>query len=396
MNSKEIIALNHKYVIDTYGTQRHLAFVRGQGSRVWDADGNVYLDFLSGIAVNGLGHCHPRVVEAIKNQAETLLHVSNLYYIEPQVVLAQRLVQNSFAAKCFFCNSGAEANEAAIKLARKWGHTDGTGPGIVTFKNSFHGRTIATITATGQEKFQRCFHPLVEGFRYAVLNDLESVEAAIDEGTCGILLELVQAEGGVNVASREFVHDMRKLCTERNVLLILDEVQTGMGRTGRLFAYEHYDIEPDIITLAKSLGGGVPIGAMLAGPKVADVFQPGDHASTFGGNPLASAAACATIEVMTGDGFLQTVRELSEYLFAQLQKITEPYDFIREVRGLGMLLGVEFDSPVKGVVGKCIERRLIVGTAGETVLRLLPPLNTTKEEINEALGIIESVLEDVK
>jgi acetylornithine aminotransferase/acetylornithine/N-succinyldiaminopimelate aminotransferase len=348
MNSSQIRELNHKYVIDTYGKQRSLALVSGKGSRVEDADGKAYLDFLSGLAVNSLGHCHPKVVEAIQKQAETLIHVSNLYYIEPQVNLAERLVENSFASKCFFCNSGAEANEAAIKLARKWGATAGSGPGIVTFKDSFHGRTIATITATGQEKFQRCFHPLPEGFKYASFNDLKSVEEAL-----------------------------RRLCDERNLLLILDEVQTGMGRTGRLFSYENYDIEPDVITLAKSLGGGIPIGAMLAGPKVADVFQPGDHASTFGGNPLVSAAALAAIGVMTGEGFIK-----------------QTHGFIKDVRGLGMLIGVEFDAPAQKVVAGCAERGLIVGTAGERVLRLLPPLTTTRAEIDEALGVIESALKD--
>jgi acetylornithine aminotransferase/acetylornithine/N-succinyldiaminopimelate aminotransferase len=383
-------------VIDTYGKGRTLAFVKGHGCRVEDADGKTYLDFLSGLAVNGLGHCHPKVVEAIKTQAETLIHVSNLYYIEPQVILAQRLVDNSFAAKCFFCNSGAEANEAAIKLARKWGNTEGNGPGIITLKNSFHGRTIATITATGQEKFQRCFHPLVEAFAYASLNDVKSVEAAIDDGTCAIMIELVQAEGGVHVASQEFVKGIRKLCDERNLLLLLDEVQTGTGRTGRLFAYEYYDIEPDIITLAKSLGGGVPIGAMLAGPKVADVFQPGDHASTFGGNALASAAAVATIDVMTADGFLENVRQLSKRLFSALGKIAEKHASIKEIRGLGMLIGLEFESPVAPIVAECAARGLIVGSAGEKVLRLLPPLIATREDIDEALGVIESVLGDVQ
>jgi acetylornithine aminotransferase/acetylornithine/N-succinyldiaminopimelate aminotransferase len=393
MDSQEIAELNHKFVIDTYGKGRTLAFVKGSGSRVEDADGNTYLDFLSGLAVNGLGHCHPRVVEAIKAQAEKLIHVSNLYYIEPQVRLAERLVENSFASKCFFCNSGAEANEAAIKLARKWGNTAGTGPGIMTFKSSFHGRTVATITATGQEKFQKCFHPLVEGFRYASLNDLKSVEDALEEGTCAIMLEVIQAEGGVNVASQEFMTAVRQLCDERNLLLVLDEVQTGMGRTGRLFGYEHYGIEPDIVTLAKSLGGGVPIGAMLAGPKVAETFQPGDHASTFGGNPLASAAGLATAEVMTSDGFLENVRELSGYIFSRLEEAKSRHAFIKEVRGLGMLIGIEFDSPVGKIVAECVERSLIVGTAGENVLRLLPPLTTTREEIDEAFNIIEPVLE---
>ncbi len=396
MNSREIADLNHKYVIDTYGKGRALAFVKGSGSRVEDADGKTYLDFLSGLAVNGLGHCHPRVVEAVKAQAEKLIHVSNLYYIEPQVNLAERLVKNSFASKCFFCNSGAEANEAAIKLARKWGNTEGGGPSIVTLHDSFHGRTIATITATGQEKFQKNFQPLPEGFRYASLNDLKSIEDVLDEGTAAIMLEVVQAEGGVNVATREFMSGVRRLCDERNLLLILDEVQTGMGRTGHLFGYEHYGIEPDVITLAKSLGGGVPIGAMLAGPKVAETFQVGDHASTFGGNPLASAAAVATVDVMTGAGFLENVRELSGYLFTRLGDLREKHDFIKEVRGLGMLIGIEFDSPVGKIVGECTERGLIVGTAGANVLRLLPPLTATREEIDEALGVIEPVVEVFK
>ncbi len=396
MDSREIIALNHKYVIDTYGKGRGIAFVSGKGSRVEDADGKSYLDFLSGLAVNGLGHSHEKVVDAIKTQAEKLIHVSNLYYIEPQVELAARLVENSFAAKCFFCNSGAEANEAAIKLARKWGNTEGGGSGIVTFKDSFHGRTVATITATGQEKFQKNFQPLVEGFKYASLNDLGSVEDAVDESTCAIMLELVQAEGGVNVADEEFVKALRRLCDERNMLLMLDEVQTGMGRTGTLFAYEQYGIEPDVITLAKALGGGVPIGAMLAGPKVADVFQPGDHASTFGGNPLASAAARATVDVMTGDGFLENVRELSGYLFSRLGELKHKHGFIKEVRGLGMLVGIEFDAPVGKIVSACAERGLIVGTAGPKVLRLLPPLTTNCEEIDEALEVIGPLLENFR
>ncbi len=396
MNTKQIIRMNHKYVIDTYGKQRTLALVKGKGSRVWDANGKVYLDFLSGLAVNGLGHCHPKVVQAIKKQAETLIHVSNLYYNGPQVSLAECLVKNSFASKCFFCNSGAEANEAAIKLARKWGHTIGNGVGIVTLKRSFHGRTIATITATGQEKFQRNFHPLLEGFKYAALNDLKSVEAVLEDTDCAIMFELVQAEGGVHVATKEFAKGIRKLCDERNLLMILDEVQTGMGRTGRLFAYQHFGVKPDIISLAKSLAGGVPMGAMLAGPKVADIFQPGDHASTFGGNPLASAAALATIGVMTTDGFLKNVRTLSKYLLANVKKIARKHSFIKEVRGLGMLMGIEFDVPVKKAIGDCLKRGLIVGTAGENVMRLLPPLTATKAEIDEALAVIEEVLEIFK
>ncbi|RJP21705.1 MAG: aspartate aminotransferase family protein [Candidatus Abyssobacteria bacterium SURF_5] len=393
MNTKEIVDLNHAYVIDTYGKQRNLALVKGRGTRVQDADGRIYLDFLSGLAVNALGHCHPAVVDALRNQAETLIHVSNLYYIEPQVRLAEALVSHSFASKCFFCNSGAEANEAAIKLARKWGNTSGKGGRIITFRNSFHGRTLATITATGQEKFQRNFQPLVDGFSYASLNDIESVEELADGRTCAILLELVQAEGGVHVASQGFVDSLRRFCEERDLLLILDEVQTGMGRTGRLFAYEHYNLEPDIVTLAKALGGGVPIGAMLAGPKVADVLQPGDHASTFGGNPLASAAALAVLDVLTSDGFLDTAKGLSDYLLGLLGETAKHHAFIKEVRGLGMLIGIEFDWPVKRVVAGCLERGLIVGTAGENVLRLLPPLIATREDMDEAVSVLRSVLE---
>ncbi len=393
MNTKQIIELNHKYVIDTYGKQRNLALVKGQGARVQDAEGKTYLDFLSGLAVNALGHCHPAVVAALKEQAETLIHVSNLYYIEPQVRLAEQLVAHSFAAKCFFCNSGAEANEAAFKLARKWGNTSGKGAKIITFRNSFHGRTLATITATGQEKFQRNFQPLIDGFTYAALNDIESVEEAVDSKTCAVMLELVQAEGGVHVASPGFVESLRKLCEERGMLFMLDEVQTGMGRTGRLFAYEHYGIEPDVISLAKAVAGGVPMGVMLAGPKVADVLQPGDHASTFGGNPLASAAALAVMETLTADGFLENASSQSKYLLDLLGKMAQKHDFIKEVRGLGMLIGIECDTPVKPFVAACLERGLIVGTAGENVLRLLPPLIVTREEIDEAVSILRSVLE---
>lgn len=396
MNTKEIVALNHRYLIDTYGKQRNLALVKGQGSRVQDADGKFYLDFLSGLAVNALGHCHPAVVQALKDQAETLIHVSNLYYIEPQVRLAESLVAHSFASKCFFCNSGAEANEAAIKMARKWGNTSQKGARIITFKNSFHGRTLATITATGQEKFQKNFQPLVGGFAYASLNDIESVAEVADAKTCAVLLELVQAEGGVHPALPGFVKALRKFCDEQNLLLILDEVQTGMGRTGRLFAYEHYDIEPDIITLAKALGGGVPIGAMLAGSKVADVFQPGDHASTFGGNPLASAAALAVTRVMTTDGFFENVRRLSNYLLGLLGDLAKEYPFVNEVRGVGMLIGIECRFSVKPIVAECLSRGLIVGTAGDDVLRLLPPLTTTREEIDEAVNILQAALEVVK
>jgi len=315
MNNRQVIELSQKYLMPTYG-QLPVAFVRGEGCRLWDADGKEYLDFVGGIAVLGTGHCHPRVAAAICRQAGTLMHTSNLYYIPPQAQLAQRLTELSFADRCFFCNSGAEANEAAIKLARKWAGLNREGEcfEIIAAHQSFHGRTLATVAATGQEKYQIPFRPLPPGFRFAPFNDISALEAAVTEHTCAVMLEPIQAEGGMNVPADDYLPAVRQLCDERGILLVLDEVQTGMGRTGRWFGYEHASITPDIMTLAKSLGSGFPIGACLATEEVATAFAPGDHASTFGGNHLACTAALATIDVIQEEGLVQNAADKGRLL----------------------------------------------------------------------------------
>lgn len=390
----DIRALNHAHVLDTYGQGRSLALVRGRGMSVWDAEGREYLDFLGGLAVNGLGHCHPAVVDAIQHQAETLLHVSNLYYIEPQVHLARRLTECSFADRVFFCNSGAEANEAAIKLARKWGLTQGPGGSdIVCMWRSFHGRTLATITATGQEKFRRNFDPLPEGFRHVEFNDVDALRAAITPTTCAVMLEPVQAEGGVFTADPGYLRAVRALCDEHNLLLILDEVQTGVGRCGPLWGYELAGIAPDIMTVAKALGGGVPIGVMLAADRAAQAMQVGDHASTFGGNPLVCAAANAVLDVVLAEGFLDAAQETARYLWDRLAETIGPLPAITEIRGAGFLIGMVADRPVGDWVATMqTAHGILVGSAGPEVLRLLPPLITTPAECDRVVDTLAQVI----
>lgn len=392
MNTKEIIALGDKYLMRNYG-RLPMALVRGEGARVWDADGREYLDFVSGIAVNSLGHCHPEVADAICRQARKLIHCSNLYYIESQVMLAKLLVENSALDKAFFCNSGAEANEAAIKLARKYAKLK-YGPDkveIITALNSFHGRTLAAITATGQPKYQKGFEPLPGGFKYVPFNDLDALEQAMGPATCAVLLEPVQGEGGVNVASRYYLEGAKMLCREHGALLIYDEVQTGLCRTGRFLAYQHSGVEPDILTLAKALGGGVPIGAMLAKEEVA-VFQPGDHASTFGGNPLACAAACAAVEEMLLTGTAENARAMGAYLYDQLVGLAGKYSYIKEVRGLGLLLGLELAVEGKDIVSGCLENGLLINCVNNNVLRFIPPLNINSRDVDRAVGILDEVM----
>ena len=390
----ELRALNHAHVLNTYGHGRATALVRGAGTHVWDADGREYLDFLSGLAVNSLGHCHPAVVAALQHQAETLLHVSNLYYIAPQVRLAQRLTEHSFADKVFFCNSGAEANEAAIKLARKWGLTHGPGGSdIICMLQAFHGRTLATITATGQEKYQRNFQPLLEGFAHVPLNDLDALRAAITPTTCAVMLEPIQAEGGVIPAEPDYLRGVRALCDERNVLLILDEVQTGVGRCGPLWAHESAGIAPDIMTLAKALGGGTPIGAMLATDRVASAMEVSDHASTFGGNPLVCAAANAVLDVLTTDNFLAEAQATAAHLWSALDARLGPLDCVRTIRGAGFLIGIVADRPVGDWVAAMQEQHgILVGSAGPEVLRLLPPLIATRTECDHVVDALAAVL----
>lgn len=397
MSSKEIIKLGNKYLMRNYG-RIPLAPVEGDGARLWDADGKEYLDFVSGIAVNALGHCNLAVVDAICDQAKKLIHCSNLYYVEPQVLLAKMLVENSVMDKAFFCNSGGEANEAAIKLARKYAKVK-HGPDkveIITALNSFHGRTLATITATGQPKYQKGFEPLPAGFKYVPFNDLQAMTEAVGPATCAVMLEPIQGEGGVNVASKEYINGVKKLCKKFGALLIFDEVQTGIGRTGRLFAYEHYGAKPDIITLAKALGGGFPIGAMLARGEAARIFEPGDHASTFGGNPLACAAALATLEEIIEGEVVEYTNAVGEILYKEMEKLFEKYDYVKDIRGKGLLLGMELSIEGKRIVDACQEKGLLINCVGGNVLRFIPPLTVSSTEVKQALGILDEVMAGIK
>ena len=378
---------------ETY-TRFPIALVRGKGVKVWDADGKEYLDFVSGIAVNNLGHNHPAVVRAIQRQSKTLVHVSNLYHIGPQSELARDLCRHSFADRVFFCNSGAEANEAAIKLARRYGSERLGGKyEIISMHNSFHGRTLATLTATGQEKVRLGFGPLPSGFLQVPFEDLEAAEKAIGEKTVAILVEPIQGEGGVVVPSEEYLQGLRGLCDSRRILLIFDEVQVGMGRTGKLFAYEHFGVEPDIMTLAKALGGGLPLGAMLAKDKVAQSFVPGTHASTFGGNPLVCAVGIVVLNTLLQGGVLDHCVKMGRHLFQGLQSLQDRFDFIREVRGKGLILGMEIDRESSKIVAECMDSGLLILSAGHNnVLRFLPPLTVKKKDVANGLSILEKVL----
>jgi predicted acetylornithine/succinylornithine family transaminase len=393
LSNREIARLTDKYVAATY-TRYPIALVRGKGARVWDADGKEYLDFLAGIAVNGLGHCHPAVVRAIERQAKKLLHVSNLYHIQPQAELARELCRHSFADRVFFCNSGAEANEAALKLARRYGgeHLGGKYE-ILTAHNSFHGRTLATLTATGQEKVRAGYDPLPAGFRQIPFNDLGAAEAAIDETkTAGILVEPIQGEGGINVADESYMRGLRELCDRRGLLLIFDEVQTGMGRTGKLFGYEHFAVQPDIMTLAKALGGGLPLGAMLAREEVAKSFGPGSHASTFGGNPLVCSAGLAVMKTLLQGGALRNCVKMGKILAQGLERLKERFSFVRAIRGKGLILGLELEMEGAKIVEDCMEEGLLLNCTANKVLRFVPPLTITAKEIERGLAILETVL----
>ncbi|HEX6532517.1 MAG TPA: acetylornithine transaminase [Nitrospira sp.] len=394
MPTDELKESAEQYLMDTY-TRQPISIVRGRGAKVYDLEGREYVDFVGGIAVNLLGHGHPDLVLAIQKQAAQLIHTSNLYYTEPQVKLAQMLVDHSFADRVFFCNSGAEANEAAIKLARRYSH-EKYGAGrfeIITMKQSFHGRTMATLTATGQDKVQKGYEPLVPGFSYVTFNHLSELEQAVTDKTAAIILEPIQGEGGVHVASREYLKGVRELCTQRDILLIFDEVQTGMGRTGTLFAYEQLGVQPDVMTLAKGLGGGVPIGACLATAPVANAFTPGSHASTFGGNPLACAAALAVLRVLLEGRVLDQARRMGEYLGKGLSECKDRHHIVRDVRGLGLLQGMEVEMDAKTVVGNCLKRGFLVNAAGEHVLRFIPPLIISQPDIDRLLEVLSQIFD---
>ncbi len=370
-----------------------LALVSGSGARVSDDQGRSYLDFISGIAVNTLGHAHPRLAEAIAQQAATMLHCSNLFHIPLQQQLADRLTALSGLDAVFFCNSGAEANEGAIKLARKYFHDrDSSRRTIITATGSFHGRLLSTLTATGQEKVKTGFDPLPPGFTHVPLNDIGALRAAVDEHTAAILLEPLQGEGGVHIADAAYLQAVRALCDEHGLLLMLDEVQTGIGRCGTMFAFEQAGIRPDILTLAKGLGGGVAIGAMLANARVAASFGPGTHGSTFGGNPLACTAALTVLDVIESDELLDNTRRRGEQLRAGLQALAERTPLIRQVRGQGLLIGAQLTIEAAPLIAAARDRGLLVLMAGPNVLRLLPPLNVSVAEVDEALGVLGAVL----
>lgn len=392
MPTEELKDFAAKYLMQTYARQP-ISIVRGRGAKVYDMEGREYIDFVGGIAVNILGHGHPDLVQAIQRQAAQLIHVSNLYYTEPQVRLAQMLVDHSCADRVFFCNSGAEANEAAIKLARRYGHEKHGADRfeIITMKNSFHGRTMATLTATGQEKVQKGFEPLVPGFVYAPFNDFEAIESLVTDKTTAIMLEPIQGEGGVHVADQAYLKSLRELCTQKDILLIFDEVQTGMGRTGTLFAYEQLGVEPDIMTLAKGLGGGMPIGACLAKEAVAAVFTAGTHASTFGGNPLACAAGLAVCRILIEGRVLEQARRMGDYLSKGLADFKDRHRAVRDVRGLGLLQGLEVEIDAKAVVADCLARGVLVNATSERVLRFVPPLIITQAEIDRVLETLSSI-----
>lgn len=394
MTNSEIIELTTGHVANTY-RRFPIAIVRGEGTRVWDADGKEYLDFVAGLAVCNLGHCHPKVVEAIREQAGRLIHISNLYHIAPQAELARLLCEHSFGDKVFFSNSGAEANEAAIKLARKYFHKRGEERfQVISMERSFHGRTMAAMAATGQRKIQEGFEPLLEKFSYVPFNDLKAIEGTITEKTVAVMTEPIQGEGGVNLPSADYLRGLRTLCKEAGILLIFDEVQVGMGRTGSLFAYEQYGVTPDIMTLAKGLAGGVAIGAMVATDEVAAAFTPGSHASTFGGNPIATAAGSAALRTILEEGLLDNCRRVGAYLVERLSDLKGTLPSIREVRGIGLIVGMEVDVPGAPIVSECMGRGLLINCTGESVLRFLPPLTVTEGDVDEMLGILTPVLKE--
>jgi acetylornithine/N-succinyldiaminopimelate aminotransferase len=392
MKNEELIKVSQEVLAQTYG-RLPVVLVRGQGCTVWDAEGKDYLDFVAGIGVCNLGHCYPKVVQAIREQAGKLLHVSNLYHIEPQTHLAQLLVKHSFANRVFFCNSGTEANEAAIKLARKYSQ-DNFGPNryeVISLYKSFHGRTMASLAATGQEKFHKGFEPLMTGFKYVPQNDLGAMEAAITGSTCAVMMEPIQAEGGVNMPRGNYLQEVRQLCDRKKLLLIFDEVQTGMGRTGKFFAYEHFGITPDIMTMAKGLAGGVPIGAMLAREDVAKSFTPGTHAATFGGNPLSSAAGLAAVRATLEDGILENCQRSGAHFFGRLEELKKKYPFIQEVRGKGLMVGVEFSREVKSLVEVLMKKGFLINCTSDTVMRLVPPLIVTPGEIDRLISALDAI-----
>lgn len=392
MKQEEIFEAYKENIMPTY-KKVPLIFVKGKGSRLWDINGKEYLDFFPGWGVGSLGHCHPKVMQGIRDQVGKLIFVPNNYYHPFQAKLAKEMVYWSFPGKVFFANSGAEANEGAIKLARRFGASSGRYE-IITFENAFHGRTLATLAAGGQKKYQDGFCPMPEGFRQVKFNDTAAFKQAVNDKTVAVLLELVQGEGGVNIADKDFVKEVRKVCDEKNMLLIVDEVQTGLGRTGKMFCYQHYGIVPDVMTLAKALGGGMPIGAIIAKKEISNIFAPGVHASTFGGGPVICKAALGVFKAIQSDKMLDNCRIMGEYLTKKLGELKNIYSVIRDVRGIGLMQGMELDIDGNQVARVCMEKGLLINCTHEKVLRLMPALNITRGEIDKAAKILYAAVKE--
>ncbi len=394
MDKQEVLQTDQQYYMPVF-SRYSVVLSHGEGPYVYDNEGKKYIDFLGGIAVNILGHGHPKLVAAIAAQAGKLIHCSNLYYTEPQALLAKTLAESSGMAKVFIGNSGAEANEGAIKLARKFAKAQSAEKiEIITAEHSFHGRTLTTLTATGQPKYREGYEPLPGGFKYVPYNDLTALRTIMSqEHTCAVLLEPIQGEGGVNLPDGSYLQSVRELCDRTGALLIFDEIQTGMGRTGTMFAYQQYGVKPDIVTVAKGLGGGVPIGAFMATDKVAAAFGPGDHGSTFGGNPLACAAANAVMSIIAEEGLLANAQAMGEYMLGQLAKLKVKYpELIKEVRGKGLMLAAQLTKPGREIVNKCMEQGAIINCTAGDVLRFVPPLNINKGHVDEVVAILDNVL----
>jgi len=396
MRTKELIENEKKYLMQTY-SRPDMVLDEGEGMRVWDLEGKQYYDFIGGIAVNALGYSHPKLVQAIKDQAEKLIHCSNLFYSEPQIILAQMLVEISCGDKVFFGNSGAEVNEGAIKIAVKYFKEQNEDKHkIIYMKNSFHGRTIGTLAATGKYKYQKDYLPLLPKFKQAIFNDLNSVKEAVDDQVAAIIVEPIQGEGGINIASKEFIEGLRELCNKKDMLLIFDEIQCGLGRTGKVFAYQYYNVEPDILTLAKSLGGGIPIGALIAKEKVASSFKPGDHGTTFGGNPVASAVAIANLKVLQEENLITKCKEKGEYFKKKIEELKKKYPkFIKEARIIGLMVGLEIEKDGPEVVKKCLEKGILINCTAGNVLRFLPPLIVKEKEIDYLIEVLDKIFKKI-
>jgi len=392
MNTEELIEQEKKYLMQTY-TRPKMILKQGKGMKVWDREGKEYYDFVGGIAVNNLGYSHPKLVQAINKQAKKLIHCSNLYYNEPQIILARSLVELSCGDKVFFANSGAEVNEGAIKIAVKYFKNRGENRyKIIYMKNSFHGRTIATLAATGQSKYQKDYLEILPRFKEAIFNDLHSVKVALDQEVAAIILEPIQGEGGVFIADKGFIEGIKELCEKEKILLIFDEIQCGLGRTGKIFAYQHYGVEPDILTVAKSLGGGIPIGALIAKEEVAASFQPGDHGTTFGGNPLACAAALANLRILQEEKLVEKCTEKGEYFKNRLIELKVKFSHqIKEIRGLGLMIGMELYEEGEEIVKKCLEEGFLINCTSKKVLRFLPPLIVEKREIDYLIAVLDKI-----